>query len=518
MQSESFSGWLYKAKDDSAKLKWFRTWGKRHFTIDFECRFLAYSCADGKKCSRPIPFADILGASLVCGEQQEPCGAARSLMRGISRRPVASGRVTFLLETAARTLHLAADSVCDARRWIDLFIQASSLRPRNEAEGTKLGTSPSMLSPMPSASSSSSADHKVAPKCPSQISGAPLLESVSEPLASAAFNEMGMEAVDRRGSVKPPLQDPIDDSEALAQAISACLAQEPIIKSRASHLELDLSEDVLLWENGKPAQAAAASLRTNAGCSPAYVSHEFASSSSSYHRFSIEDDEAIARAMQDAFDHSITAMTPDAPTHERGSAHELCSIAGDEAIARAMQEEEGLSPELATAAGSVPHDMWDGDDNASDAEQRSVEDDEVAYWRAFVGPSSEDDEAIALALHEDTLSPSTASGIATQLASLMQDWAEDDDSASDDGDYLVEDNEASAQAARNLVDGASSDSGARRPGDEESEHDECVICLEDMLPTDEREALPCGHTFHRGCAAACIRRHGRICPLCRNTF
>lgn len=44
---------------------------------------------------------------------------------------------------------------------------------------------------------------------------------------------------------------------------------------------------------------------------------------------------------------------------------------------------------------------------------------------------------------------------------------------------------------------------------------ECSICIGDIAPGPEAQALECGHTFHYACIAQWERRRNLTCPNCR---
>ena len=43
---------------------------------------------------------------------------------------------------------------------------------------------------------------------------------------------------------------------------------------------------------------------------------------------------------------------------------------------------------------------------------------------------------------------------------------------------------------------------------------QCPICMEDITPGQDAQALPCAHIFHRACVGRWLRQH-RACPVCR---
>jgi len=113
LSAEPFSGWLYKEKSDAAWLRWIHRWGRRFLTVDFDSRFVSFSHNETKKGERPIPFADLLGATLC---RDKTCGCSHN-------EP--TGKVTFCVETTSRKLHLATDSEHDAQRWVIMLNKAS---------------------------------------------------------------------------------------------------------------------------------------------------------------------------------------------------------------------------------------------------------------------------------------------------------------------------------------------------------------------------------------------------------
>ena len=49
---------------------------------------------------------------------------------------------------------------------------------------------------------------------------------------------------------------------------------------------------------------------------------------------------------------------------------------------------------------------------------------------------------------------------------------------------------------------------------EESNQEECTICIEPYLEGDHIRMLPCSHVFHESCIIEWLRR-SRTCPICR---
>jgi hypothetical protein len=44
----------------------------------------------------------------------------------------------------------------------------------------------------------------------------------------------------------------------------------------------------------------------------------------------------------------------------------------------------------------------------------------------------------------------------------------------------------------------------------------CVVCQDNVISSEERHALSCGHTFHVECIIEWFRRGDRTCPVCRD--
>eukprot|EP00928_Gymnodinium_smaydae_P030894 TRINITY_DN2283_c0_g1_i1.p1 TRINITY_DN2283_c0_g1~~TRINITY_DN2283_c0_g1_i1.p1 ORF type:complete len:593 (+),score=128.30 TRINITY_DN2283_c0_g1_i1:68-1846(+) len=144
----AFSGWLKKAKGDAAMAKWIVRLTTRFFTIDYNERYVYYSCSkDPKRISRPIHFSDILGCEL-SGSPDAPISVSRSASTSslplVRRAPAAAaaavaraarggvadrraGDAAIVLRTRSRTFELHANSSADALQWMCAFNAARDL-------------------------------------------------------------------------------------------------------------------------------------------------------------------------------------------------------------------------------------------------------------------------------------------------------------------------------------------------------------------------------------------------------
>lgn len=69
--------------------------------------------------------------------------------------------------------------------------------------------------------------------------------------------------------------------------------------------------------------------------------------------------------------------------------------------------------------------------------------------------------------------------------------------------------------AQSSTAGSSSSSGG--PVEENEEHPECSICVEEYEEDESLKRLPCGHMFHSKCIDAWLERN-RTCPYCRRSI
>lgn len=132
------STWLHKTKGGNTLSKWFQPSGRRWYTIDFDCQTLFYTHnAESRHVSVPVPFADILGATL--GEEGKTPSATPKLGRSFSKGFLtssaepsvhASGRGSpplhhFVIETRQKRVRLAAEREHDAALWVEMLNSAS---------------------------------------------------------------------------------------------------------------------------------------------------------------------------------------------------------------------------------------------------------------------------------------------------------------------------------------------------------------------------------------------------------
>lgn len=125
----SYSGWLFKEKGDNAVAKWFQTVGRRYFTIDFRSQSVIYSHGDSsnQQASHPIPFRDIVGATLMSDDLRARSGGAAGILQSLDRLNGPAERFPFELHTRSRRIRLEASSRAEAANWVRLFTKAREL-------------------------------------------------------------------------------------------------------------------------------------------------------------------------------------------------------------------------------------------------------------------------------------------------------------------------------------------------------------------------------------------------------
>ena len=49
-------------------------------------------------------------------------------------------------------------------------------------------------------------------------------------------------------------------------------------------------------------------------------------------------------------------------------------------------------------------------------------------------------------------------------------------------------------------------------------HEQCSICLENIIDTTQQKVLDCSHIYHKTCIYVWIGHNKNSCPLCRETI